>query len=93
MSNDSIGCADIHSVPNAALQEQHQPQNDEDMDPQRFPASRRSIPPSPRQLQASHEDDKFAETVMNRALYDPPRWGWTAVGGIADVLSPHEVRC
>eukprot|EP00536_Pseudo-nitzschia_multiseries_P004004 jgi/Psemu1/237178/estExt_Genewise1.C_640045 len=34
----------------------------------------------------------FAEMAMNRALYDPPRWGWTALGGIADVLSPHEVR-
>eukprot|EP00934_Nitzschia_sp_Nitz4_P006935 Nitzschia sp. Nitz4//scaffold70_size99833//92652//96899//NITZ4_004611-RA/size99833-snap-gene-0.136-mRNA-1//1//CDS//3329557185//6925//frame0 len=31
-----------------------------------------------------------AETVMNLALSDPPRWGWTAAGGMADLLSPHE---
>jgi hypothetical protein len=36
---------------------------------------------------------QYAEAVMNMTLFDPPRWGWTAVGGIADVLSPHEVNC
>jgi hypothetical protein len=25
------------------------------------------------------------------ALLDPPRWGWTATGGVADLLPPHEV--
>ena len=34
----------------------------------------------------------YAESWMNLTLTDPPKWGWTAVGGIADVLSPHEVR-
>lgn len=33
-----------------------------------------------------------AESVLNLALSDPPRWGWTAAGGIADLLPPHEVR-
>jgi hypothetical protein len=32
-----------------------------------------------------------AESLMNLTLLDPPRWGWTAVGGVADLLSPHEV--
>lgn len=27
---------------------------------------------------------------LNWPLIDPPRWGWTAAGGIADVLTPHE---
>jgi hypothetical protein len=40
--------------------------------------------PSPRPV-------RYAETAMNMALFDPPRWGWAAVGGIADVLPPHEV--
>lgn len=33
-----------------------------------------------------------AESGMNLALTDPPRWGWTAAGTIADLLPPHEVR-
>jgi hypothetical protein len=33
----------------------------------------------------------YGESLMNLALYDPPRWGWTAVGTIADLLPPHEV--
>ncbi|KAG7353450.1 bromodomain containing protein [Nitzschia inconspicua] len=40
------------------------------------------LPPSP--------SEGYAETVMNMPLIDPPRWGWTAVGGVADVLPPHE---
>ena len=40
------------------------------------------LPPQPEQ---------YAEAVMNMTLFDPPRWGWTAVGGISDLLSPHEV--
>ena len=35
---------------------------------------------------------EYPETRMNLSLLDPPRWGWTAVGGVADVLTPHEVR-
>lgn len=35
---------------------------------------------------------KYAEATMNMPLFDPPRWGWTAIGGVADVLPPHEVR-
>ena len=52
------------------------------------------LPPQPLAEKPSEHIDNgsFAEIVMNMTLYDPPRWGWTAVGGISDVLSPHEVR-
>ena len=43
---------------------------------------------------ASKEGDfsaACAESVVNLALLDPPRWGWTALGGISDILLPHEV--
>ena len=33
-----------------------------------------------------------ADSTMNLSLMDPPRWGWAAVGGIVDLLPPHEVR-
>ena len=32
-----------------------------------------------------------SESLMNLTLIDPPRWGWTALGGVADLLTPHEV--
>jgi hypothetical protein len=38
-------------------------------------------------------DGGYAEATLNMILFDPPRWGWTAVGGVVDLLSPHEVRC
>eukprot|EP00554_Chaetoceros_debilis_P004125 CAMPEP_0194092466 /NCGR_PEP_ID=MMETSP0149-20130528/46829_1 /TAXON_ID=122233 /ORGANISM="Chaetoceros debilis, Strain MM31A-1" /LENGTH=100 /DNA_ID=CAMNT_0038777417 /DNA_START=87 /DNA_END=386 /DNA_ORIENTATION=- len=34
--------------------------------------------------------DKNCDTLVNLALTDPPRWGWSANGGIVDVLTPHE---
>ena len=40
----------------------------------------------------SPQEDAYAETAMNMTLFDPPRWGWTALGGVADLLCPHEVR-
>lgn len=50
-------------------------------------------PPLPPSLQPPQDFDcEYAERVMNMSLFDPPRWGWTAVGGVADLLSPHEVR-
>ena len=72
-------------------QEQQQSRNRNDENPGVLP---QSLPPSslPQQSPPLQEDDIYAETAMNMSLYDPPRWGWTAVGGIADVLSPHEVR-
>ena len=33
----------------------------------------------------------YGESLMNLALFDPPRWGWTAAGTIVDLLPPHEV--
>ena len=36
--------------------------------------------------------DVRTENMVNLTLLDPPRWGWTAAGGVADLLSPHEVR-
>ena len=84
-------------------QEQQSSRNDEN--PQSLPPSLephstcRSLPPQPPSQQEDDNDedndydnDAYAETVMNMTLYDPSRWGWTALGGIADVLSPHEVR-
>lgn len=38
------------------------------------------------------EDGEYAEAVLNLTLFDPPRYGWTALGGVADLLPPHEVR-
>ena len=35
--------------------------------------------------------EKYAEATMNMTLVEPPKWGWTAVGGVADLLTPHEV--
>jgi hypothetical protein len=35
---------------------------------------------------------QYAEAMMNMSLFDPPRWGWTAIGGITDVLPPQEVN-
>lgn len=37
------------------------------------------------------EEDVDGETVINLALLDPPRFGWSAIGGVVDVLPPHEV--
>ncbi len=31
------------------------------------------------------------ESSINLSLLDPSRWGWSAVGGISDLLTPHEV--
>ena len=36
--------------------------------------------------------DLNAETMINLSLLDPPHFGWTAGGGIADLLPPVEVR-
>lgn len=35
--------------------------------------------------------DDNAEIAINLTLLDPPRFGWTAAGGVADLLHPHEV--
>ena len=103
MSSDFSGSAAIHSNSIAGQQEQKEPprqtQSQEDENRRRLlqqnhRTSTTSLPslPLPRQSHPSEENSAFAEIIMNRALYDPPRWGWTALGGIADVLSPHEVR-
>lgn len=39
----------------------------------------------------SADQDFLVENRINLALLDPARWGWTAGGGIADLLTPHEV--
>ena len=36
--------------------------------------------------------DVSTEAMLTLTLVDPPRWGWSAVGGVTDLLSPHEVR-
>ena len=35
--------------------------------------------------------DVSAVQRLNLPFIDPSRWGWTAAGGIADLLTPHEV--
>jgi len=35
--------------------------------------------------------ERTAESAINLTLLDPPRFGWTASGGVADLLHPHEV--
>ena len=37
-------------------------------------------------------DCSNAEIAINWTLLDPPRFGWTAAGGVADLLHPQEVR-
>jgi hypothetical protein len=50
-------------------------------------------PPQPQSDEQEQEEDGFyAEAMLNLTLLDPPRFGWTALGGVADVLPPHEVR-
>ena len=38
------------------------------------------------------ENDIYEENCINLSLLDPARYGWMALGGIADVSTPHEVR-
>ncbi|KAL3943256.1 MAG: hypothetical protein SGBAC_002665 [Bacillariaceae sp.] len=40
--------------------------------------------------QPSSPSPVCTQSGLNRLLYDPPRWGWSAVGGITDLLTPHE---
>jgi hypothetical protein len=48
--------------------------------------------PPPSQGLAQGRPGTLAESMINLTLLDPARWGWTAAGGVADLLSPHEVR-
>lgn len=46
-------------------------------------------------LDARHcSDDATGMTVnsVNFALLDPAKWGWSVGGGIADLLTPQDVR-
>ena len=36
--------------------------------------------------------EEYAESRLNLAILNPTRYGWTAGGGVAYVLPPHEVR-
>lgn len=38
------------------------------------------------------ENDVYEENCINLSLLDPARYGWMAVGGVADLSTPHEVR-
>jgi hypothetical protein len=53
-------------------------------------ADPKTSPPS--QGPAQERLDTLAESMINLTLLDPARWGWTAAGGVADLLPPHEVR-
>jgi hypothetical protein len=48
--------------------------------------------PPPSQGSAQQRLDTLGESMINLTLLDPARWGWTAVGSVADLLPPHEVR-
>jgi len=41
--------------------------------------------------QSATNTDGNPENAINLTLLDPPRFGWTAAGGVADLLHPHEV--
>ena len=43
------------------------------------------------QLASTTSKIRNAENAVNLTLLDPPRFGWTAAGGVEDVLPPHEV--
>lgn len=43
------------------------------------------------QQQGNEDEEVYAQTVANLTLLDPARWGWSAVGGVVDLLPPHEV--
>ncbi len=94
MSNDNGESIDIQLNVPATKQGGQPTQSQKDENPRTLPQNPACPSPLtlPQQLPASETQDSFAEISMNKALYDPPRWGWTALGGIADVLSPHEVR-
>ena len=70
------------AAPQQEQQTQASPEHEIPTAAQQNPTSSPSLP---------LQQDSCAEIVMNMALYDPPRWGWTALGGMADVLTPHEV--
>jgi hypothetical protein len=48
--------------------------------------------PPPLQWLERDTIENSAESMVNLTLLDPSRWGWTAGGGVADLLPPHEVR-
>eukprot|EP00557_Chaetoceros_sp_GSL56_P013489 CAMPEP_0176482820 /NCGR_PEP_ID=MMETSP0200_2-20121128/3582_1 /TAXON_ID=947934 /ORGANISM="Chaetoceros sp., Strain GSL56" /LENGTH=2163 /DNA_ID=CAMNT_0017879167 /DNA_START=38 /DNA_END=6529 /DNA_ORIENTATION=- len=35
-------------------------------------------------------EEMNCDSLANLSLLDPPRWGWSALGGITDMLPPHE---
>jgi len=35
-------------------------------------------------------EDTNCDSLANLSILDPPRWGWSAIGGITDLTSPHE---
>lgn len=52
------------------------------------PLSRLKPPPPVKNPPVERQE----ESQVNLSLLDRPRWGWTAAGGVSDVLPPHEVR-
>jgi hypothetical protein len=51
--------------------------------------------PNPQQRNDSLKgkcNDVNSHSLLNLTLLDPPRWGWSAAGGIVDVATPHDVR-
>ena len=42
--------------------------------------------------EASADTEARGESLCNLALLDSSKWGWTALGGVCDILPPHQVR-
>lgn len=38
------------------------------------------------------DKDHFVENSMNLSLLDPSKFGWAALGGVGEILPPHQVR-
>lgn len=54
-------------------------------------ASGKNDPDERSQTAGASRGDIFCENSINLTLLDPPRYGWTAAGGVSDLLTPHEV--
>ena len=66
------------------------------MDAPNLPPDPRSLPPDPRKPTAIDDappDPRWdPASLLRLCAIDPARYGWTALGGVADLLTPHEVR-
>lgn len=38
------------------------------------------------------DNDRVVENSINQSLLDPSKFGWAALGGVGEMLPPHQVR-